>query len=165
MKERYLSKMPFLTFVYISKCNINLLGYFGNSKKRFLWTGLMNTHNLYDERFQNHLSNRVAHLNWLVIWAYLWFSCIYAFFPHMLISAYSHTLCGFVYVVSCGYAHINPHKPQQHMRIWKTTAWPTLVPTCGVETGMYYHKYKTIKSVLFRRMINTPYLSNPQSNK
>ena len=41
MKERYLSKTPFLTFVYISKCNINLPGYFGNSKKRFLWTGLM----------------------------------------------------------------------------------------------------------------------------
>ena len=40
MKERYLSKTPFLTFVYISKCNINLPGYFGNSKKRFLWTGL-----------------------------------------------------------------------------------------------------------------------------
>ena len=43
MKERYLSKTPFLTFVYISKCNINLPGYFGNSKKRFLWTGLMHT--------------------------------------------------------------------------------------------------------------------------
>ena len=41
MKERFLSKTPFLTFVYISKCNINLPGYFGNSKKRFLWTGLM----------------------------------------------------------------------------------------------------------------------------
>ena len=41
MKERYLSKTPFLTFVYISKCNINLPCYFGNSKKRFLWTGLM----------------------------------------------------------------------------------------------------------------------------
>ena len=41
MKERYLSKTPFLTFVYISKCNINLPGYFGNSKKRFLWTGLV----------------------------------------------------------------------------------------------------------------------------
>ena len=39
MKEWYLSKTPFLTFVYISKCNINLPGYFGNSKKRFLWTG------------------------------------------------------------------------------------------------------------------------------
>ena len=43
MKERYLSKTPFLTFVYISKCNINLPGYFGNSKKRFLWTGLIST--------------------------------------------------------------------------------------------------------------------------
>ena len=41
MKERYLSKTPFLTFVYLSKCNINLPGYFGNSKKRFLWTGLL----------------------------------------------------------------------------------------------------------------------------
>ena len=41
MKERYLSKTPFLTFVYISKCNINLPGYFGNSKKMFLWTGLL----------------------------------------------------------------------------------------------------------------------------
>ena len=41
MKERYLSKTPFLTFVYISKCNKNLPGYFGNSQKRFLWTGLV----------------------------------------------------------------------------------------------------------------------------
>ena len=41
MKERYLSKTPFLTFVYLSKCNIKLPGYFGNSKKRFLWTGLL----------------------------------------------------------------------------------------------------------------------------
>ena len=41
MKERYLSKTPNVTFVYISKCNINLPGYFGNSKKRFLWTGLV----------------------------------------------------------------------------------------------------------------------------
>ena len=87
MKERYLSKTPFLTFVYISKCNINLPCYlsvskicsrchvwafklkhdyivpffsytvldiadnttmpcyFGNSKKRFLWTGLILTLN------------------------------------------------------------------------------------------------------------------------
>ena len=44
MKERYLSKTPFLTFVYISKCNINLPSYFGNSKKRFLWTGLVHTY-------------------------------------------------------------------------------------------------------------------------
>ena len=43
MKERYLSKTPFLTFVYLSKCNIKLPGYFGNSKKRFLWIGLIHT--------------------------------------------------------------------------------------------------------------------------
>ena len=43
MKEQHLSKTPFLTLVYISKCNINLPGYFGNSKKRFLWTGLVYT--------------------------------------------------------------------------------------------------------------------------
>ena len=43
MKERYLSKTPFLTFVYLSKCNIKLPGIFGNSKKRYLWTGLMTT--------------------------------------------------------------------------------------------------------------------------
>ena len=36
MKEQYLSKTPFLTFVYISKCNINLPEYFGNSKKVFV---------------------------------------------------------------------------------------------------------------------------------
>ena len=41
MKERYLSETPFLLFVYLSKCNIKLSGYFGNSKKRFLWTGLV----------------------------------------------------------------------------------------------------------------------------
>ena len=34
MRERYLSKTPFLTIVYISKCNINLPGFFGNSKKK-----------------------------------------------------------------------------------------------------------------------------------
>ena len=37
MKERYLSKTPNAT----SKCNIKLPGIFGNSKKRFLWTGLL----------------------------------------------------------------------------------------------------------------------------
>ena len=36
MKERYLSKTPFLTFVYLSKCNTKLPGIFGNSKKMFL---------------------------------------------------------------------------------------------------------------------------------
>ena len=36
MKERYLNKTHFLTFVYLSKYNINLPSYFGNSKKRFL---------------------------------------------------------------------------------------------------------------------------------
>ena len=41
MKERYLSKTPFLTFVYLSKCNTKLPSIFGNSKKRFLWTGLL----------------------------------------------------------------------------------------------------------------------------
>ena len=34
---------------------------------------------------------------------------------YMRISAYPHTL--FFYAVSCGYAHINLHKPQQHMHI------------------------------------------------
>ena len=34
MKERYLSKTPFLTFVYLSKCNIKLPCFFGNSKKK-----------------------------------------------------------------------------------------------------------------------------------
>ena len=42
-KERFLSLAHFLTFVYLSKCNIKLPGYFGNSKKSFLWTGLMLT--------------------------------------------------------------------------------------------------------------------------
>ena len=54
MKERYLSKTPFLTFVYISKCNINLPGYFGNSKKRFLWTGLMDTQLWMDTHKEEH---------------------------------------------------------------------------------------------------------------
>ena len=43
MKERYLSKTPNVTFVYLSKCNIKLPCFFGNSKKRFLWTGLVGT--------------------------------------------------------------------------------------------------------------------------
>ena len=36
LKERYLSKTPNVTFVYLSKCYIKLPGIFGNSKKRFL---------------------------------------------------------------------------------------------------------------------------------
>ena len=40
----YLSKTPFLTFVYRSKCNINLPCFIGNSKKGFLWTGLVFIH-------------------------------------------------------------------------------------------------------------------------
>ena len=42
--ERYLSKTPNVTFVYLSKCNMKLPGVFGNSKKRFLWTGLVIIH-------------------------------------------------------------------------------------------------------------------------
>ena len=41
MKERYLSKTPNVTFVYLSKCNIKLPGFLGNSKKRLLWIGLV----------------------------------------------------------------------------------------------------------------------------
>ena len=33
MEEPYLSKTPFLTFVYLSTCNTKLPGIFGNSKK------------------------------------------------------------------------------------------------------------------------------------
>ena len=40
-KERYLSKTPFLTFVYLSKCDTKLRGIFGNAKKSFSLTGLM----------------------------------------------------------------------------------------------------------------------------
>ena len=43
MKERYLSKTPFLRFVYLSKCKIDLPCIFRNSQKRFLWTGLVCT--------------------------------------------------------------------------------------------------------------------------
>ena len=43
MKERYLSKTPFLRFVYLSKCKIDLRCIFRNSQKRFLWTGLVCT--------------------------------------------------------------------------------------------------------------------------
>ena len=41
MNERYLSKTPNVTFIYLSKCNIKLPSIFANSKKRFLWTGLL----------------------------------------------------------------------------------------------------------------------------
>ena len=44
MKEWYLSTTPNVTFVYLPKCDIKLTGIFGNSKKRFLWTGLVHTH-------------------------------------------------------------------------------------------------------------------------
>ena len=40
MKERYLSKHE-IYIIYLSKCNIKLPSIFGNSKKRFLWTGLV----------------------------------------------------------------------------------------------------------------------------
>ena len=44
MKEQYLSKTPFLEFVYRSKCKINLPCIVGNSQiKFFLWTGLVCT--------------------------------------------------------------------------------------------------------------------------
>ena len=43
MKGRYLSKTPFVTFVYLSKNNISLPWIFGNYKKRFLCTGLMDS--------------------------------------------------------------------------------------------------------------------------
>ena len=43
MKEQYLSKTPFLRFVYLSKCKINLPCIVGNSQIRFLWTGLVCT--------------------------------------------------------------------------------------------------------------------------
>ena len=33
------------------------------------------------------------------------------------IRGYPHTLCGFFYAVSCGYVHINPHKPQPPWQI------------------------------------------------
>ena len=36
MKEWYLSKNPFLTFVYLSKCNTKLPRIFGNSKKNIM---------------------------------------------------------------------------------------------------------------------------------
>ena len=41
----------------------------------------------------------------------------YADMRFFRICGYPHTLCGFFYAVSCGYAHINPHKPQTHMCI------------------------------------------------
>ena len=47
MKEQYLSKTPFLTFVYLSKFNINLPCIFQNSKKRF-----------YEPVLCSYLSNR-----------------------------------------------------------------------------------------------------------
>ena len=39
IKERYLSNTTFLTIVYLSKCNKNLPCFFGNSKKKIIWTG------------------------------------------------------------------------------------------------------------------------------
>ena len=36
MKERYLSKTPYLTFVYLSKCNINLPCFLDIPKKVFM---------------------------------------------------------------------------------------------------------------------------------
>ena len=65
MKERYLSKTPFLTFVYLSKCNIKLPGYFGNSKKRFLWTGLLYTFSSIVNYM--HATILVSYLIW---WSY-----------------------------------------------------------------------------------------------
>ena len=52
MKEPYLSKTPFLKFVYLSTCKTNLPGIFGNSEKKFLWTGPVHMlwHSLWGKR-------------------------------------------------------------------------------------------------------------------
>ena len=57
MKEWYLSKTPFLTFVYISKCNINLPCYFGNSKKK-VFVNRSNVH--HGEVFSAHYSINIT---------------------------------------------------------------------------------------------------------
>ena len=58
-KERYLSKTPFLTFVYLSKCGIKLPG-IGNAKKVFfLLAGLMIIDPKRVISFQNSPSDRL----------------------------------------------------------------------------------------------------------
>ena len=72
MKERYLSKKPFLTFVYISKCNKKMPCFFGNSKKMFLWTGPMIIHT-FERKFwlQNGLVQwRFNAFETVVIWQF-----------------------------------------------------------------------------------------------
>ena len=55
MKEQYLSKTPNVTFVYLSKCNIKLFCFFGNSKNRFSWTGLLLMHHRLFPYMATHL--------------------------------------------------------------------------------------------------------------
>ena len=75
MKERYLSKTPNVTFVYLSKCNIKLPGFFGNSKKRFLRTGLVFS------------LNKLSFVLWIV---FLWtFYASYVSWPHVFWKTWS----------------------------------------------------------------------------
>ena len=62
---------PFLTFVHLSKCNIKLSGIFGNSKRSFLWTGLLHTHVALGKA-------RVGCVDWLCR------SCYFVFFICLL---------------------------------------------------------------------------------
>ena len=73
MKEPFLSKTPFLKFVYLSTCKTNLPGIFGNSEKKFLWTGPVHMlwHSLWGKREYQLLqvSNKSIQTNKLrLIW-------------------------------------------------------------------------------------------------
>ena len=67
MKERYLSETPNVTFLYLSKCNIKLPCFFGNSKKRFLWSGILYTNPEFNAiHFSNGVS--IGKLSLTVLW-------------------------------------------------------------------------------------------------
>ena len=73
MKEWYLSKTPFLTFVYLSKCDTKLRGIFGNAKKSFSLTGLMIIDQKSLESEKLSLQQTLCWFIKLILWAgFLW---------------------------------------------------------------------------------------------
>ena len=87
MKERYLSKTPFLTFVYLSNCNIKLTGNLGKSQKSDLFSCSDSSQFHWPTCFlseaENLSSQRDSQINITTIWGWInikhfgpWICCI-----------------------------------------------------------------------------------------
>ena len=70
MNERYLIKTPFLTFDYLSKCNTKLPCTFGNSKRKFFWTGLLRSHFLSNSKVAGVWSQGYVEMMRLILHIY-----------------------------------------------------------------------------------------------